>query len=56
MCFEQIGGPAQSAPPDVGCTVPAAGSADPCARIQGEGTCAPSENVSGLCICDNAIR
>jgi hypothetical protein len=58
VCFEQIGGPAQqgSAGPTIECATPAAGSGDPCARIQGEGTCRPDDQVSGLCVCDNGIR
>jgi hypothetical protein len=58
VCFEQIGGPAQmtGSSPQIMCTVPAAGSGDPCTRIVGEGTCKDSETVSGLCICDNGIR
>ena len=58
VCFEQIGGPAQmsGSGEEIMCTTPSAGSGDPCARIEGEGTCRASETVSGLCICDNGIR
>ncbi len=56
VCFEQLGGPAQSVPPEVQCTVPAPGTGDPCPRITGEGTCTASLDVSGLCLCDNGIR
>lgn len=58
VCFEQIGGTAQDmgGTADIQCAVPAAGSGDVCARIEGEGTCRDSETVSGLCICDNGIR
>jgi hypothetical protein len=59
VCFEQIGGPAQQTGgggDQIMCAVPAAGSGDACARIEGEGTCRDSETVSGLCICDNGIR
>ena len=58
VCFEQIGGTAQSsdAPPPIACTTPASGTGDPCPRIVGEGTCHASTAVSGLCLCDNGIR
>ena len=56
VCYEQIGGPATSSPPTIECATPAAGSGDPCGRIQGEGTCRDSTTVSGLCLCDNGIR
>ena len=57
VCFEQIGGPAQMAgDPMIQCTTPAAGSGDPCGRIQGQGTCMDSTTVSGLCVCDNGER
>ena len=58
VCYEQIGGPAQMAgtDPTIACTMPAPGSGDPCARVQGEGTCHDSDSVSGLCVCDNGIR
>lgn len=56
VCYEQIGGPAMQMPPSIACTTPAAGTGDPCARIQGEGTCTDSMTVSGLCLCDNGIR
>ena len=58
VCFEQVGGTAQSGggDPDIQCTTPAAGDGDPCARIRGQGTCNDDPNVSGLCLCDNGIR
>ena len=58
VCFEQIGGTTQDmgGAYDVECAAPAAGSGDECARIQGQGTCRASEEVGGLCICDNGIR
>jgi hypothetical protein len=58
VCFEQLGGPAQqgSGASEVGCTTPAPGDGDPCARIEGQGTCSDSDQVSGLCVCDNGVR
>lgn len=58
VCVEQIGGPAQQSgtDPQIQCITPAPGSGDPCARIQGEGTCTDSPTVSGLCTCDNGER
>jgi hypothetical protein len=56
VCFEQIGGPATMNPPMIDCTTPAAGSGDPCGRIQGQGACHDSTTVSGLCLCDNGER
>lgn len=58
VCYEQIGGPAQQAGsgPMIDCTLPAAGTGDPCSRISGQGTCTDSATVSGLCVCDNGIR
>jgi hypothetical protein len=58
VCFEQVGGTVQqgSAGEEIQCAVPGAGSGDACARIEGQGTCRPSETVSGLCVCDNGIR
>jgi hypothetical protein len=57
VCFEQVGGTVQQGSgEEVQCAVPGAGSGDVCARIEGQGTCRPSEAVSGLCVCDNGIR
>lgn len=58
VCYEQVGGPAQQAgtSPTIACILPAAGTGNPCPRIQGEGTCIDSTTVSGLCVCDNGIR
>ena len=58
VCFEQVGGTAQpqGSGPTIACILPADGTGDPCARIQGEGTCTDSASVSGLCVCDNGIR
>ena len=56
VCFEQIGGPAIQSPPEIECTLPSPGTGDPCSRITGEGTCTPSLEVTGLCLCDNGIR
>jgi hypothetical protein len=56
VCYEQIGGPAETMPPAIDCTLPAPGTGDPCARIQGQGTCTESTAVSGLCLCDDGIR
>src|SRR3569623_1939816 len=41
VCYEQVGGPAQmgNTQPDIECTTPSAGTGDPCARIEGQGTC-----------------
>jgi hypothetical protein len=55
VCFEQIGGPAQSTMPMFGCAqVPDQG--DRCALIQDQGRCTASTSVTGLCLCDNGIR
>jgi hypothetical protein len=56
VCFEQLGGPAQSSPPQVECIDPSPGTGDACARITGEGNCSDSPDVTGLCLCDNGIR
>lgn len=58
VCYEQIGGPAQmgNTQPMIDCATPTPGTGDPCARIQGEGTCTDSTTVSGLCLCDNGER
>jgi hypothetical protein len=58
VCFEQVGGTVQqgSGGDEIQCAVPGSGSGDVCARIEGQGTCQPSETVSGLCVCDNGIR
>jgi hypothetical protein len=58
VCYEQVGGPAQPAgsTPQIECTLPASGTGDPCARIEGQGTCIDSTTVTGLCVCDNGIR
>ena len=58
VCFEQIGGTAQPAgtTPAIECTLPTAGTGDPCPRITGEGTCHDSTTVGGLCLCDNGVR
>jgi hypothetical protein len=59
VCYEQIGSPAQSSgsSPEIGCFGPEiCNLADVCLCITGQGRCAPSQAVSGLCICDNGLR
>ena len=53
VCFEQLGGTPQPSGSDPGiqCTTPAPGDGDPCARIEGQGTCSASPTVGGLCMC-----
>jgi hypothetical protein len=57
VCFEQIGGTVQPTgePPEIQCAV-VPDQGDRCALIAGQGHCSASPNVTGLCICDNAIR
>ena len=55
VCFEQIGGPVQSAPPAVQCAqVPDQG--DRCSLIEDQGRCTASTSVTGLCLCDSGVR
>jgi len=57
VCFEQAGGPPQPADrPALQCIEPADGVGDPCARIEGQGTCKTSTTIRDLCLCDNGIR
>jgi len=57
VCYEQIGGTVTTmTSPPIECTTPAPGNGDPCARIDGQGTCTDSTTVAGLCVCDNGIR
>src|SRR5207245_2470981 len=52
VCVEQIGGPATQSSPAIFCA-PACSTADPCGCITGQGPCAPSADVTNLCVCDN---
>lgn len=62
VCVEEIGGPAVQLPPSPSITceaIPTACTlADRCACLASAslGTCATSQQVTNLCVCDNGIR
>jgi hypothetical protein len=54
-CINQVGGPGP-APGYVCATQLPCGSSDPCACIQGQGTCTWVPSSPGYCQCDNGLN